>query len=457
MMRFGRLGPSAVRLARTRALATAAAGTKVAVVLSGCGVYDGAEVTEAVASLVHLTRAGASVTCFAPDKAQFHTIDHTKGEPTESRYPTRNVLTESARISRGKITPLTELKAADFSALVIPGGFGAAKNLCNHATVAQGDLSTLQIDEDLVSSLEGFRAAGKPIGLCCIAPVIAAAVLKCEVTVGQPSGDKWPYGGTADAINAYGGTHVATDIHGVHVDSASKVVTSAAYMCMPRRPNPSTPVAALPLERRASDAPGAAHTADRSNLCLTPGTRASRSRYLTASARWWTRYSSLLEMGGAQARPPRVRGVCCEDLLKKGWLSPRAGPLTRCLASRQSDGEPAAYGAPWGRRAGAQGGPCRTDDIAGASHTRPQLAHTLRHGHSRSSVEDGRQSHGARRHQQYEEAGGDGVAARRGQIIKSRGRCRGRLCRRRPPLCGGGPAAYGDRVPVRANGPSDDG
>ena len=318
MMRVGRVGPSAVRLARARALATAAAGTKVAVVLSGCGVYDGAEVTEAVASLVHLTRAGASVTCFAPDKAQFHTIDHTKGEPTESRYPTRNVLAESARISRGQITPLGELKAADFSALVIPGGFGAAKNLCNHATVAQGDLSTLQIDEDLVSSLEGFRAAGKPIGLCCIAPVIAAAVLKCEVTVGQPSGDKWPYGGTADAIAAYGGTHVATDIHGVHVDSASKVVTSAAYMCMPRRPNArprplSVCAGRSPPTRTAAQATGPPTGADRSNLCLAPGTRASRSRYLTAWARWWTRCSSLLEMGGAWGhRAKRCVRVCCE-------------------------------------------------------------------------------------------------------------------------------------------------
>jgi enhancing lycopene biosynthesis protein 2 len=216
--------------ASTRGLAGIAAGKKVAIVLSGCGVYDGAEVTEAVAALVHTTRAGASVTCFAPDKAGFHTVDHVTGQPTEQRYPTRNVMRESARISRGAIEPLANLSAAEFSALIIPGGFGAAKNLCNHATVAQGDPAKLEIDADLSNAIGAFTAAKKPIGLCCISPVIAAALLKCEVTVGQASGEKWPFGGTAEAIGAYGGTHVPTEIGGVHVDAAHKVVTSAAFM-----------------------------------------------------------------------------------------------------------------------------------------------------------------------------------------------------------------------------------
>lgn len=34
---------------------------RVAVILSGCGVYDGTEVHEASAILVHLSRAGAQV------------------------------------------------------------------------------------------------------------------------------------------------------------------------------------------------------------------------------------------------------------------------------------------------------------------------------------------------------------------------------------------------------------
>ena len=141
-------------------------------------------------------------------------------------------MAESARISRGANTPLSELPGSqkDFAALVIPGGFGAAKNLCNHATVAQGDASKLTVNSDVVASLKAFHAAEKPIGLCCIAPVIAAATLKCEVTVGEHEGDKWPFGGTVGAITGYGGTHINKGIDGVHVDHANKVVTSPAYM-----------------------------------------------------------------------------------------------------------------------------------------------------------------------------------------------------------------------------------
>ena len=138
-MALRRLAPLSFGTSR---YASTAAGKKIAVVLSGCGVYDGAEATEAVATLVHLSRAGAEVSCYAPDKPQFHVIDHTKGAPIEEG---RNVMTESARISRGAISPLGELREEEFAALVIPGGFGAAKNLCNHATVAQGDASKLEV------------------------------------------------------------------------------------------------------------------------------------------------------------------------------------------------------------------------------------------------------------------------------------------------------------------------
>uniref|UniRef100_A0ABI7YUY3 ES1 protein homolog, mitochondrial n=1 Tax=Felis catus TaxID=9685 RepID=A0ABI7YUY3_FELCA len=100
---------------------------RVALVLSGCGVYDGTELHEASAVLVHLSRGGAEVQIFAPDVPQMHVIDHTKGQPSESE--TRNVLTESARIARGKITDLARLSAADHDAAIFPGGFGAAKNL----------------------------------------------------------------------------------------------------------------------------------------------------------------------------------------------------------------------------------------------------------------------------------------------------------------------------------------
>ncbi|XP_052248479.1 ES1 protein homolog, mitochondrial-like isoform X2 [Dreissena polymorpha] len=168
----------------------------VAVVLSGCGVYDGSEVHESSAVLVHLSRAGAAVAIFAPDTNQLHTINHTKGETME---PNRNVLVESARIARGKISPLSNLKAADFDAVVFPGGFGAAKNL-----------------------------------LCCISPVIAAKVIPgCEVTVGQEQedGGRWPYAGTAGAIKAMGATHVPKNVTESHTDMKHKIVTTPAFMC----------------------------------------------------------------------------------------------------------------------------------------------------------------------------------------------------------------------------------
>merc|ERR1719502_580583 len=142
----------------------------------------------------------------------------------------RNVLVESARIARGKIAPLSSLDASAYAALVIPGGFGAAKNLCNHATVAQGDASKMVVNADLQKAMVAFHGAKKPIGLCCISPVIAAHVLKCKVTVGQAEGDMWPYGGTVGAIANYGGTHELKAFNEVCVDEANRVVTSAAYM-----------------------------------------------------------------------------------------------------------------------------------------------------------------------------------------------------------------------------------
>ncbi|XP_040842622.1 glutamine amidotransferase-like class 1 domain-containing protein 3A, mitochondrial isoform X2 [Ochotona curzoniae] len=173
------------------------AGPRVAVVLSGCGVYDGTEIHEASAVLVHLSRGGAEVQLFAPDVPQLHVIDHTKGQPAESE--TRNVLRESARIARGKITDLAQLRAADHAAVIFPGGFGAAKNL-----------------------------------LCCIAPVLAAKVLRgVEVTVGheQEEGGRWPYAGTAEAVKALGAKHCVKDVTEAHVDRGNKVVTTPAFMC----------------------------------------------------------------------------------------------------------------------------------------------------------------------------------------------------------------------------------
>ncbi|KAH3717046.1 hypothetical protein DPMN_059826 [Dreissena polymorpha] len=199
----------------------------VAVVLSGCGVYDGSEVHESSAVLVHLSRAGAAVAIFAPDTNQLHTINHTKGETME---PNRNVLVESARIARGKISPLSNLKAADFDAVVFPGGFGAAKNLSTFAM----DGAKMTVHTDVVRVVKDFHGHGKPIGLCCISPVIAAKVIPgCEVTVGQEQedGGRWPYAGTAGAIKAMGATHVPKNVTESHTDMKHKIVTTPAFMC----------------------------------------------------------------------------------------------------------------------------------------------------------------------------------------------------------------------------------
>lgn len=203
-------------------------GPRVALVLSGCGVYDGTEIHEASAALVHLSRGGAAVQMFAPDVAQMHVVDHARGQPADG--DSRNVLTESARIARGRITDLARLRAADHDAAIFPGGFGAAKNLSTFAV----DGKDCRVLPDVERVLRDFHQAGKPIGLCCIAPVLAAKVLRgVEVTVGheEDEGGRWPYAGTAEAIRALGATHCAKDVTEAHVDAANKVVTTPAFMC----------------------------------------------------------------------------------------------------------------------------------------------------------------------------------------------------------------------------------
>ncbi|KAF4797789.1 Glyoxalase ElbB [Turdus rufiventris] len=133
-------------------------------VLSGCGVYDGTEIHEASAVLVHLSRGGAEVQMYAPDVPQMHVIDHSKGQPAEAE--SRNVLVESARIARGKITSLAKLTTADHDAVIFPGGFGAAKNLSTFAV----DGKDCKVNREVERVLKDFHKAGKPIG---VIPVVA--------------------------------------------------------------------------------------------------------------------------------------------------------------------------------------------------------------------------------------------------------------------------------------------
>lgn len=190
---------------------------KVLVILSGCGVYDGSEIHEAVITLVALSAAGASVTCAAPNKDQMHVINHASGAEMSE---TRNVMIESARISRGNIADLSTVNPDDFDAVFLPGGFGAAKNLCTFATEG----SDCSIDGDTQRILKAFHTAGKPVGAVCIAPaVVVKALGAVTVTIGQDEG-------TASALAAMGGSHAARSVTECHVDEANKVVTAPAYM-----------------------------------------------------------------------------------------------------------------------------------------------------------------------------------------------------------------------------------
>jgi enhancing lycopene biosynthesis protein 2 len=191
---------------------------KVGVVLSGCGVYDGAEIHEATLTLLYLSQAGAEIVCMAPDTSQMHVIDHTKGEPAEGE--SRNVLVEAARIARGEIKKMDKVQAADLDAVIFPGGFGAAKNLCDFA-VKGPDCTVGPCVEKLVKDM---LAAKKPMGFECIAPAIAAKLIDgVQVTIGMDQE-------TAAGIEKMGGKHVDCQVDGIVVDEAYKVVTTPAYM-----------------------------------------------------------------------------------------------------------------------------------------------------------------------------------------------------------------------------------
>ncbi len=192
---------------------------RFAVVLSGCGVYDGAEIHEAVLTLLAIDRQGGTYQCFAPDRAQMHVVNHLTGQ--EAAGESRNVLVESARIARGAIKPLAEFNPADVDALIFPGGFGAAKNLCTFAT--QGP--DCVVDPDTEAAVKAMAAAGKPIGALCIAPALVARIFGdgVDVTIGSDEG-------TAKAIEAMGARHTPAGHGGVVVDKGRKVVTSPCYM-----------------------------------------------------------------------------------------------------------------------------------------------------------------------------------------------------------------------------------
>lgn len=197
---------------------------KIGVILSGCGYLDGAEIQESVITLLALDRAGAEVRIMAPNKSQMHTLNHQTGSKTGE---VRNVLNEAARITRGNVQDVAEVKPEDLDALILPGGYGAAKNLTDFA-VKGGDCT---IHPEVDRLVRGMVEAGKPVGVICIAPVVLARAMKgrdaqISLTIGNDPD-------TAKALEAMGARHVDCAVEDIVVDERYKVVSTPAYMLGP--------------------------------------------------------------------------------------------------------------------------------------------------------------------------------------------------------------------------------
>ena len=192
--------------------------SKIGVVLSGCGVNDGSEIHEAVITMLELDRAGAEMVLMAPNIDQLHVINHATGEEMED---SRNVLIESARISRGNIEDIAGVTSDNLDALIFPGGFGVAKNLSDYAMAGM----ECSINPDVLRLSREVHNDGKPIGVICIAPAIMAKILagQTELTIGFDEQ-------TASDIDAMGAKHVLCPVDEIVVDKEKKVVSTPAYM-----------------------------------------------------------------------------------------------------------------------------------------------------------------------------------------------------------------------------------
>ncbi|MEE8341488.1 MAG: isoprenoid biosynthesis glyoxalase ElbB [Candidatus Neomarinimicrobiota bacterium] len=195
---------------------------KVGVVLSGCGVYDGAEIHESVITLLALERAGVETIMMAPDIDQLHVINHLNGEEMDGDG--RNVLVESARIARGNIRSISEITEGELDALIFPGGFGVAKNLSDYAMAG----TNCTVNPEVTRLTQAVHKAEKPIGVMCIAPTMMSKILNltdlsANLTIG--SDEK-----TANDIQSMGSNHIACSVQDIIVDKENKIVSTPAYM-----------------------------------------------------------------------------------------------------------------------------------------------------------------------------------------------------------------------------------
>ncbi|WP_119343850.1 isoprenoid biosynthesis glyoxalase ElbB [Facilibium subflavum] len=192
---------------------------KVAVVLSGCGCFDGAEIHESVLTLLALSKNGADYEVIAPNKDQYHVINHATGKEMPEK---RNILVEAARIARGEIKDLARANPEDYDALIFPGGFGAAKNLFDFALKQD---ESYEVDPDVIAFIKAFKQAQKPVGFICIAPMMIPLVYPSDVkmTIGNEQS-------VAKIVQAKGAQHINTAVDAICIDEKNKVVSTSAYM-----------------------------------------------------------------------------------------------------------------------------------------------------------------------------------------------------------------------------------
>lgn len=210
-----------------RCMSAATPKYKAAVVLTGCGAMDGAEIHEAVSALISLDYSEVDYQCYSPNRPQHHTLNHLNGEETKDG---RNILQESARIARGKVKDMAELKAENYDMLVVPGGFGVAKNLSNFAFV--GD--KFEVHEAFEKVIMDFYHHKKVMAFCCISPLMAAKVLskngvKAKLTMGSSS-DACKFKSTIDIVKSLGHQHIDTFVQSHSVDEVNKIYCTPCYM-----------------------------------------------------------------------------------------------------------------------------------------------------------------------------------------------------------------------------------
>ncbi len=190
---------------------------RVGMILSGCGFQDGSEIQEAVVAMLTLTEAGATVECLAPAGLQTSVIDHVTGAAARGE---RSVRSEAARIARGDVRPLADARPDDYAAIVLPGGFGVAKNLCDFA--AKG--AAMTVEASTAQFLRRSHELRLPIGALCIAPVLLAKLFPgARLTIGHDAA-------TAAAVTAMGAVHVACAVEDCVTDETNRFVSTPAYM-----------------------------------------------------------------------------------------------------------------------------------------------------------------------------------------------------------------------------------